>query len=89
MTKVRWFSSIRVLGLILVLIYHLFKSWLPGGFLGVDIFFTFSGYLITSLIVAEVSRDGKFDFLRYVKKRFMRIFPFLFFSIVMTLPFFA
>lgn len=89
MTKVRWFSSIRVLGLILVLIYHLFKSWLPGGFLGVDIFFTFSGYLITSLIVAEVSRDGKFDFLRYVKKRFMRIFPFLFFSIVMTLPFFC
>ena len=47
--RINWFSYIRVTGLFLVLIYHFFPSILPGGFIGVDVFFTFSGYLITAL----------------------------------------
>ena len=48
--RLNWFSYIRVTGLFLVLVYHFFPSILPGGFIGVDVFFTFSGYLITSLL---------------------------------------
>ena len=48
--RINWFSYIRVTGLFLVLIYHFFPSILPGGFIGVDVFFTFSGYLITALL---------------------------------------
>ena len=89
MNKVRYISIVRVLGLFLVLTYHLFQDVLPGGFLGVDIFFTFSGYLITSLMISNQENVNNFDFLRYIKRRFWRIFPALFFSIFFTLPFVA
>ena len=89
MNKVRYISIVRVLGLFLVLTYHLFQDILPGGFLGVDIFFTFSGYLITSLMISNPKNANNFDFLRYIKRRFLRIFPALFFSIFFTLPFVA
>lgn len=87
MEKVRFINAVRVVGLLFVLTYHLFKPALPGGFLGVDIFFTFSGYLITSLIILALEDTGEFEFWPYIKKRFCRIFPALFFSILFTLPF--
>ncbi len=87
MSKIRFIDVIRVLGLFLVLTYHLFCDALPGGFLGVDIFFTFSGYLITSLIISSFSNKGNFNFISYIKRRFRRIFPLLFFSLIFTLPF--
>ena len=89
LNKVRYISIVRVLGLFLVLTYHLFQDILPGGFLGVDIFFTFSGYLITSLMISNLENANNFDFLRYIKRRFLRIFPALLFSIFFTLPFVA
>ena len=54
--RINWFSYIRVTGLLLVLIYHFFPSILPGGFIGVDVFFTFSGYLITALLIRYLGR---------------------------------
>ncbi|MCR4925351.1 MAG: acyltransferase [Clostridiales bacterium] len=88
MTKVRFINIVRVVGLFLVLTYHLFSNYLPGGFFGVDIFFTFSGYLITSIIILTFENKGNFKFLPYIERRFLRIFPSLFFSIMFTLPFF-
>lgn len=87
MQKIRFINVVRVLGLFLVLTYHLFQDVLPGGFLGVDVFFTFSGYLITSLMISALENNRTFDFLQYIKRRFLRIFPPLFFSIFFTLPF--
>ena len=87
MNKIRWFSAVRVLGLCLVLVYHLFYSKLPGGFLGVDVFFTLSGYLITGLIIKEVSKSGGFRLFTFYKRRFTRIFVPLVLAILFTLPF--
>ena len=84
--KIQWFSAVRVLGLALVLVYHFFYDLLPGGFLGVDIFFTFSGYLITALAVAEFQKTGRFALAAYGKRRFLRIVPPLGLSILFTLP---
>ena len=62
---------VRVIGLFLVLLYHFFKTAFPGGFIGVDIFFTFSGYLITALLIDEYSRNKKIDLLGFYKRRFL------------------
>lgn len=59
--RVKWFSLVRITGLLLVLLYHFFQKAFPGGFIGVDIFFTFSGFLITSLLIDEFARDKDID----------------------------
>ena len=87
MTKIKWFDAVRAFGLFLVLGYHLFFRLLPGGFLGVDIFFTFSGFLITALFIEEVRSKGDFSLFKYYQRRFRRIMVPLFYSIVFTLPF--
>ena len=85
--RVRFIDFIRVLGLILVLSYHLFEDFLPGGFLGVDIFFVISGYLITTITISKFEQKKEFNFISYIKRRLNRIFPALFFAIVFTFPF--
>ena len=87
MTRIKWFDAIRAFGLILVLVYHLFFELLPGGFLGVDIFFTFSGFLITAIIMGEMQKTGEFRLFRFLKRRAQRIIIPLFLSILFTLPF--
>ena len=87
MTRIKWFDTVRAFGLFLVLIYHLFYQWLPGGFLGVDVFFTFSGFLITALIIGEVGKSGRFGLLKFLKRRIQRIMIPLFFAVALTLPF--
>lgn len=86
MSKIRFINLIRVLGLILVLCYHLFEGFLPGGFLGVDIFFVVSGYLITAIIVSKLEQKKQFRFVPYIKRRFSRIFPPLVFMLIFTFP---
>lgn len=75
--RINWFSYIRVTGLLLVLVYHFSKrsSW---GFIGVDVFFTFSGYLITALLIDEMSRTHRIDYLGFMRRRFYRIVPHLY-----------
>lgn len=85
--RIKWFSFIRILGLLLVLVYHFFKDSLPGGFIGVDVFFTFSGYLITAILIDEFFKTEKIDFENYLRRRFYRIFPPLVLTIVTCLPF--
>ena len=71
----------------LVLFYHFFRDALPGGFIGVDVFFTLSGFLVTVSMMAEFRKSGKFRFFSFVKRRFMRLYPPLLLSVVLTLPF--
>lgn len=85
--KIKWFSFVRVTGLLLVLLYHFFKQTFPGGFIGVDVFFTFSGYLITALLIDEFSRSKAIDLLGFLRRRFYRIVPPLVLMVLLTMPF--
>jgi peptidoglycan/LPS O-acetylase OafA/YrhL len=68
-------DGLRALAVAGVVLYHAGAKWLPGGFLGVDIFFALSGYLITSLLLVEFSRTGKIDLLRFYLGRARRLLP--------------
>lgn len=84
--KIKWFSYIRIVGLLWVLLYHFFVKFFPGGFLGVDIFFTFSGYLITALLIDEYTRNQRIDLRGFFRRRFYRIFPPLVLTVLIATP---
>lgn len=67
----------RAIAVVSVLLYHLRDDLLCGGFVGVDVFFTISGYLITTIIYNELLNDD-FSFLRFYQRRVSRIFPVFF-----------
>ncbi len=85
--RIKWFSLIRITGLLLVLLYHFFQTIFPGGFLGVDVFFTFSGFLITSLLLEEFGKKRQIDLLGFFKRRFYRIVPPVVLMVLVTMPF--
>ncbi|MGE5636549.1 MAG: acyltransferase family protein [Nocardioidaceae bacterium] len=68
-------DGIRAIAVAAVLLYHAEVGWMPGGFLGVDVFFVLSGYLITSLLLAELSASGRIDLLRFWARRARRLLP--------------
>lgn len=68
-------DGLRALAVIAVMIYHANSNWLPGGFLGVEMFFVISGYLITLLIIAERERTYTFSLLDFWKRRARRLLP--------------
>jgi len=70
-------DGLRALAVMLVVIYHAFPTWLPGGFIGVDIFFVISGYLISSIIFKSLANE-QFSFADFYMRRIRRIFPALF-----------
>lgn len=67
-------DGLRAIAVLSVLIFHYFPTLLPGGFIGVDIFFVISGFLITGIISNEIDKDS-FSFLHFYKRRILRIFP--------------
>ncbi|RLS41757.1 MAG: acyltransferase [Planctomycetota bacterium] len=67
-------DGLRAVAVIAVLLFHFTPVLLPGGFVGVDVFFVISGYLITKIINAECER-GEFSFSRFYQRRISRIFP--------------
>jgi len=67
-------DGLRAIAVIAVVIYHSFPGLLPGGFIGVDIFFVISGYLITKIVVTDLDR-GAFSFATFYARRIRRIFP--------------
>jgi peptidoglycan/LPS O-acetylase OafA/YrhL len=76
-------DGVRALAVLSVVLFHAFPGYLPGGFIGVDVFFVISGYLISSIITAELDR-GKFSFLDFYARRVRRIFPALLLVLVST-----
>ncbi|MGB6059806.1 MAG: acyltransferase family protein [Microthrixaceae bacterium] len=68
-------DGLRALAVIAVLIYHGDVGFLGGGFIGVDLFFVLSGFLITSLLLAEHQRKGSIDLKRFWIRRFRRLLP--------------
>lgn len=67
-------QGLRAVAFFLVFIFHLNKEWLPGGFLGVDLFFVISGYLVSSIIIHQIEQN-KFNFIQFFTKRIKRIVP--------------
>jgi peptidoglycan/LPS O-acetylase OafA/YrhL/lysophospholipase L1-like esterase len=68
-------DGLRAVAVIAVVLYHADLSWVPGGFLGVDVFFVLSGYLITSLLLNEWRETGRLDFGRFYRARARRLLP--------------
>lgn len=84
--KIGYFPEIdglRALSVLAVILFHLGAPWLPGGFIGVDVFFVISGYLIGLNIQREL-KDGTFRFPAFFKRRIARIFPALALVILVT-----
>lgn len=67
-------DGLRAIAVLAVLAFHAFPSVLQGGFIGVDIFFVISGYLISNILFAEI-REGRFSILEFYSRRIRRIFP--------------
>jgi peptidoglycan/LPS O-acetylase OafA/YrhL len=65
----------RAVAVMVVVVFHAGLSWLPGGFLGVDVFFVLSGYLITTLLLAEIDRTGRVDLMAFWARRARRLLP--------------
>jgi peptidoglycan/LPS O-acetylase OafA/YrhL len=71
-------DGLRAIAVLAVIVFHLGFDWAPGGLLGVGIFFTLSGYLITDILLAQLNQRGKIDFLRFWAARARRLLPALF-----------
>ena len=77
-------DGLRAVAVIAVLLYHLGIGWIPGGFLGVDLFFVISGYVITGLILDSIERSGGLDLRAFYLSRIRRLVPALVAMVVMT-----
>src|SRR5277367_1332797 len=79
-------DGLRALAVVPVVLYHAGFAIFGGGFVGVDVFFVISGYLITSNIYAEMS-GGRFSIIDFYERRIRRILPALYFVMIACLPF--
>ena len=68
-------TGLRALAVLPVLIFHAWPALLPGGFVGVDVFFVISGYLISGILFRQLQRTGRIDFADFYAKRIRRIIP--------------
>jgi len=87
---VRHISSIdglRAIAVAAVVLYHLGISWIPGGFLGVDLFFVISGYVITRLILDSINQSSALDLRAFYSARLRRIYPGFIFMVICTIIF--
>ena len=78
-------DSLRAIAVIAVIIYHIDVNYLPGGFLGVDLFFVLSGYLISSLIIKEYKSTGTVNLYNFYVRRARRLLPAVYFMITVVL----
>ena len=85
-------DGLRAIAVVSVIFYHakivIFgRDWFEGGFIGVDIFFVISGYLITRIILTELEQKNTFSFIKFYERRLRRILPMLLVVIAVCIPF--
>lgn len=78
-------DGLRAIAVVAVILYHAGYSTFSGGFIGVDVFFVISGFLITRIIVSELEK-GTFSIINFYERRARRILPMLFFIMAITIP---
>lgn len=79
-------DGLRAVAVLPVLMYHAFPRWMPSGFVGVDIFFVISGFLISTVIMGNLER-ARFSYLDFYSRRIRRIFPALAVMLIAVLAF--
>ena len=79
-------DGLRALAILPVMLFHAEFEYFSGGFIGVDIFFVISGYLITTIIITEIAED-RFNVLNFYKRRARRILPAMYFVMAVCFPF--
>src|SRR6478736_4059573 len=77
-------DGLRALAVYLVVAFHSGISAFSGGFIGVDVFFVLSGYLVTQLLLRDFPAAGRIDFRRFYSRRFRRLLPAAFVTLVVT-----
>jgi len=77
-------DGLRAVAVLSVLFYHYQIAGFPGGYVGVDVFFVISGYLITTIIESEIRDTEKFSYAFFYKRRIRRLFPALIFALAAT-----
>lgn len=75
LNRISGLDGLRGIAVLAVIIYHLELGFLPGGFLGVDIFFVLSGFLITSILITEINQTGRIDRAAFYLRRLRRLMP--------------
>ena len=80
-------DGMRAIAVVAVMLYHANHEWLPGGFLGVEVFFVISGYLITLLLMAEREQTGSVNLLAFWGRRARRLLPALFVVLFLVLTY--
>lgn len=78
-------DGIRAFAVLAVIIFHANHSWVPGGYLGVEIFFVLSGFLITYLLICEHEKRGKINLMSFADRRLRRLVPALLVAVVLVL----
>lgn len=77
-------EGLRAVAIVLVVLYHVHASLVPGGYVGVDVFFVISGFLITGQLVRELRTNGRISFLAFYARRARRILPAAVLTLVVT-----
>ena len=68
-------QGLRAIAVVFVILAHSGLSLIPGGFIGVDVFFVLSGYLITGLLLRELQQNARIDFMSFYSRRLKRLLP--------------
>jgi peptidoglycan/LPS O-acetylase OafA/YrhL len=82
--NIKGIDGLRALAVVSVILYHMNQSWLPGGFVGVDVFFVISGYVVTRSIQSREWRNAAQFFATFFARRIARIYPALVLCLVVT-----
>ena len=82
-------DGMRALAVVAVILYHTNNGWLPGGFIGVEVFFVISGYLITLLLIGEHEKTGRIDLKQFWMRRARRLLPALFLMMALLMVYSA
>ena len=85
MSKLVGINSLRFFAIAFIVTYHLFNTFMPGGFLAVEIFFCLSGFLVMSKLIREINSTGDFKYFAFIRSRFLRLFPTLLICVLLSL----
>jgi peptidoglycan/LPS O-acetylase OafA/YrhL len=78
-------QGLRAVAVLSVMLFHVNKAWLPGGFVGVDVFFVISGYIISNIILTK-REAGNYSIIEFYINRIKRIIPAYLLMIIITIP---